>query len=1260
MKNCFISWSMMLAFCCICTFAAAQSSSSIVLDASSLTMENTDAVTGLNIDPVGLDRSNRPCARIKLHINRMTREEIGQLQVKAPGGVVYIAKNEVAVGGDGLIIEMTARPQTTFFLYHEKLGYSNSVTVNLEGHKVYKMEAWNETKLSVVVSYSSPGADVYLDGEYMGIIPGDNHLSIRDVTMGSHQLRVKTGMSDITRQINVSPDQVFFNLDARANSNLQGFVLFKVDRNDALVWLDGEQLPVNNGLAQKLVKYGTYSYSVYSQGHYTVQGEVVVDSGQIVQNVVMDQVASGEAVNQERGRVRISGGNSDGAEVYVDSEYAGVAPFTTQFLSPGLHTIRVHKQNYIDYESGIYVDQGSIFVLSPVLKPDFMTVRLTADKGAEIWINGELKGTDIWVGDLANGDYVVESRKENHIPATDKISVRENMPSTDIRLPHLQPISGFLSVTSDPIGASILIDGELRGATPLFINDVSVGQHNVSVIKDGYEQWSGTVTISEGNETSIAPLLRRMLGVETMDVSYITEGSARCGGVIVEEGDTEVLSKGVIYSLWPDPTVDLTTKVETGDSTEEFTCEISGLLPMTKYYVRAYIITADGVSYGSQKEFSTQGEKVAFLALDLAEKGSANCYIIDSPGTYCFPSVKGNSSESVGAVGSVDVLWESFGTSEKPSVGSLINNVFCQNGKIIVRTSDILREGNAVVAAKDNKGTILWSWHIWITDQPQEQVYPNDAGTMMDRNLGATSTTPGSLSSLGLLYQWGRKDPFLNGMDVNSTKQAKSTKNHSSVNPSAKARTPEYTIKNPTAYVEGISPDYYSWMPQSQEAGLWAIDKTIYDPCPVGWRVPTGGRRGVWATAELVPDGYVEWNSIISFDSSDELQLWYPASSFSDLDVDSYVQSGHYWSVLPDGDISSMFFTAGVFAPSKHYESANAFSVRCQKEGTGHIERDPINVSEAVNLAVTETANCYVVTSHGTYSFPTTRGNSSKFIDEVASAEVLWESYGTNEGISKGDLIAEVMVQDSLVYFKTLSPFREGNAVIAAKDSSGAILWSWHIWMTDEPQEQVYAENAGTMMDRNLGATSATPGDVAAFGLFYQWGRKDPFLGLVASTISWPKAYEPSFRGNIIVYSVQHPATYIIPVGNYGDWNPILDDTRWQSRKTINDPCPAGWRVPDSGPEGIWKDVDASSVTYDSFNSGMSVKTGDSSTAWYPVPGYRNSVGMLINIGNKGSYWSVNSKNGQSYYLSLGIDGDVSQSKNKDRASGLSVRCVKE
>lgn len=917
--------------------AIAQSVSSIVLDASSLSPINADAITGLALDPIAKDRSNRPCARIKLHINRMTPEEIRGIDVRAIGGNVMITKQMVALDGNGLIIELTAKNETRFYLHHDKLGDSNPVNLSLDGNKEYKMEAWNETKLSVVISCSSPGADVYVDGEYRGVIGPDNHLSVKDVSMGTHQLTIKKGTSDVVRQIQVTPDQVFFNLDSQTHSSLQGFVLFRVVPDNAQVWLDGELLQVVNGVAQKLTKYGTYSYSIQSPGFYTVQGELIVKSGQITQDVTMEAVNNAGNSYQDLGRIRIEGGSLAGAHVFVDTEYIGEAPLTTRYLTPGEHSVRIAKTNYFSYESSISVGGGSIYLLSPVLKPNFMTVRLVADEDAEIWVNGELKGTGVWKGDLANGEYIVESRKPNHKTSSDRITVKADMLSTDIRLSSLQAISGFLSITSTPIGATILIDGKNKGLTPLFLNDITIGQHKVSVIKDGYEQWEEEVILSEGQTMTVTPILRKSFGVETKDIDDITTNSVRTGGVIVEANENEVIGKGVVWSLRPQPTVDLLTKSDAGPGTAEYDCIIKDLLPYMKYYLRAYVITNEGVFYGNQKEFMTLGEVSGIQAIDLSSEGTANCYVINSSGTYSFPAVKGNSSESVGSVESASVLWESFGTSEKPSKGDLLSFVGYENGRIYVRTTDVFKEGNAAIAAVDKQGTILWSWHIWITDKPQEQVYANNAGTMMDRNLGATSVTPGNVTSLGLLYQWGRKDPFLNVGEKNNA-AAKSTGKW----PLAvikKKDILDFSIKNPMTFIQGTSETSFDWI-SSNDVELWSDKKTIYDPCPVGWRVPDGGETSIWSEAGVVASSYDELNGGISLNVNSNLSSWYPAGGYIKNDLSSIpyrigaAYLGLYWSVttIDSGAYSLFFSNAGNFKVTNTTMKSAAGSVRCVKE----------------------------------------------------------------------------------------------------------------------------------------------------------------------------------------------------------------------------------------------------------------------------------------------------------------------------------------
>ena len=343
-----------------------------------------------------------------------------------------------------------------------------------------------------------------------------------------------------------------------------------------------------------------------------------------------------------------------------------------------------------------------------------------------------------------------------------------------------------------------------------------------------------------------------------------------------------------------------------------------------------------------------------------------------------------------------------------------------------------------------------------------------------------------------------------------------------------------------------------------------------------------------------------------------------------------------------------------------------------------------LSVSSAIELSSSASANCYIVSKVGIYKFKTVKGNSPESVGSVASASILWETFGTSETPGRGDLIKAFCYKDGYIAFQTADTFKEGNAIIAAKDAEGNILWSWHIWLTDQPLGQEYYNNAGSMMDRNLGATSATPGDVGALGLLYQWGRKDPFLGSSSissdtpakSTITWPSSVDSDFSTGTIAYATAHPATFITyNRGNY-DWyytdGSSTDNTRWttsESAKSIYDPCPPGWRVPDGGSNGVWSNALGSSSSftqmslYNSTNEGMnfSGKLGADQTIWYPASGCRDGYdGNLDYVGGNGFYWSASPSSYNASPLCFNYDGRVYPSYYRGRAYGLSVRCLQE
>lgn len=188
---------------------------------------------------------------------------------------------------------------------------------------------------------------------------------------------------------------------------------------------------------------------------------------------------------------------------------------------------------------------------------------------------------------------------------------------------------------------------------------------------------------------------------------------------------------------------------------------------------------------------------------------------------------------------------------------------------------------------------------------------------------------------------------------------------------------------------------------------------------------------------------------------------------------------------------------------------------------------------ESEDLNAQGTANTYLVTKPGTtYRFNAMiKGNgvARSFTWTETDGTQITRSYGQSDlsivpadvrllwyntpkgadGWSHKCPIVETSVQYELgtVYFTTPDPFVAGNAVLAAFDAGGEILWSWNIWASEgyDPEASAVQTGRYRMMDRNLGAmagpeamNSADAREAAlAVGNYYQWGRKDPFPAAV-------------------------------------------------------------------------------------------------------------------------------------------------------------------
>ena len=324
---------------------------------------------------------------------------------------------------------------------------------------------------------------------------------------------------------------------------------------------------------------------------------------------------------------------------------------------------------------------------------------------------------------------------------------------------------------------------------------------------------------------------------------------------------------------------------------------------------------------------------------DLSASGTANCYLVTSPGFYKFKAdVKGNgvvpsqlesvAGETAIAPKSALVLWyNTLQTSnnwvdESPVYLSSVS--IDSDGYIRFYTPSVFVPGNVVIAAFAEEGvtyenitvdenkcinnaTLLWSWNIWAADGYDPEVATITAGgkQFMNRLLGATISGMGTtgdyipIGAVGNYYQWGRKDPFpafsdytvtiptqytnilfgtptytpikalkidgqsskmnLDGqmfgyrtkesgsldsdnawnlMKRDDISSDKSTKNKVYV---------EYATVHPYKCITNNGNTFGGWRTwlngddQSYKS-LWGesdLKKTLFDPCPAGWRVPS-------------------------------------------------------------------------------------------------------------------------------------------------------------------------------------------------------------------------------------------------------------------------------------------------------------------------------------------------------------------------------------------------------------------------------------
>ena len=318
----------------ICATATAQVENSIVIDIASLRAVQQDALTGVNIDPIGLDHSRQACARVKIKFDRMNRQQIEALEVKMRSNT-DLTKQKVADYYDNvLILEMTAKPNTRFYFFSPEFGESNEVTLNLEGNREYELEAALNQTFSIIVNTNVANADIYIDDLYKGQTGATNSLTVKDVLIGAHTLKVKYGKMEYSQAIEVNSGSIAFRQNVDTQASKPQFVVFAVEPTNAVVTINGTLYTLQDGAMQIVLENGTYNYTVSASGYHSQSGSFTV-AGSKVERII--------TLTADVATVTITAPES--AEIWVNNIMKGSGSWTGT-LTAGTYIFEARKAGY--------------------------------------------------------------------------------------------------------------------------------------------------------------------------------------------------------------------------------------------------------------------------------------------------------------------------------------------------------------------------------------------------------------------------------------------------------------------------------------------------------------------------------------------------------------------------------------------------------------------------------------------------------------------------------------------------------------------------------------------------------------------------------------------------------------------------------------------------------------------------------------------------------------------------------------------------
>jgi len=286
-----------------------------------------------------------------------------------------------------------------------------------------------------------------------------------------------------------------------------GYLSLSSSPSGAVVYIDG----VYKGTSPLTVTLaaGSHTIQMSMSGYDSWSGSTTVTAGQTT------SVSSTLTPTVTYGYLSVSSSPSN-ADVYINGVYKGDTSFTIG-LNPGTYQVMVKKSGYTSYSTTATVNTGTTTSVSANLQASANSYVQIASypSGAAVYIDGTYVGNTQYstasnpnymhAGPFTSGtSHTLLFTLDGYNPYSTSFILSSGETRTiSVTMTSVTPVvtTGTLYINSDPAGSDVYLDNVFKGYTPLTLHSIDTGSHTVLLQHSGYDDWTDTVTISDGQTT---------------------------------------------------------------------------------------------------------------------------------------------------------------------------------------------------------------------------------------------------------------------------------------------------------------------------------------------------------------------------------------------------------------------------------------------------------------------------------------------------------------------------------------------------------------------------------------------------------------------------------------------------------------------------------------------------------------------------------------------------------------------------------------